>query len=530
MSWRVLEKERVLIADLHFPKAVLNGIKYREAVVKGCPVTLFQHDYQTWRALRSIGLLAPSPLYQYSWPGRFKPMHHQLETVEHLILYDKAFCLDPIGSGKTNAAIWAGDYLQSIGEIRRILVIAPLSIVDHVWARELFKTLPHRRAVVLKGSRDRKQALAKDTDYSWIIVNPDSLHIIVNHLPQVDLVVVDEFTFFKTRSTRRYKALAKLKDRKLWLMSGTPAPQAPTDAYAPIRLVNPKSISFMAFRDLTMIRVSQFRWVPRPEAEKVIAQWMQPAIRHRREECYDLPDVQVEPLKIDLTAQQEKLIDAFLRHAMAELDGKPITAANAAAVFSKVLQVMAGGVYETEADGVRTVHMVDAKPYYETVERVVAQADTPVLIFTSFRSCVIATVNHLKKRGYRVESVLGGDTGRAAVFDRFLNGELDALVAVSSTMSHGLTLTNCRVVVWASPPTSFETYNQANGRVIRKGQKNNVIIFHMVRNSIDKRLFSRLKSKERLQDAVLELLTERRKNGESKQTTSSGMDFPPGKD
>jgi len=507
MTWHIIEKKRALVAGLHFPKEAIDGIPHREITIRGNPLTVFRHDYPTWRSLRSRGLLAPSPLYQYAWPGRFKPMRHQVETVEHLVLHDKAFCLDPIGSGKTNSAIWAADYLRSIGEVHRVLVVAPLSIVEHVWARELFKTLPCCKVAIIKGTRDQKQKLAEDTDFSWIIVNPDSLHLIVDHLPGVDLVIVDEFTFFKTASTRRYKALQKLKNRRrMWLLSGTPAPQAPTDAYAPIRLINPMPISFLRFRDLTMRRVSQFRWVPRAGADKVIAEWMQPAIRHPREECYDLPDVQVEKLAVDLTSQQQKLIDAFVRDAVAYLDGKPITAANAAAVLTKVLQVMAGGVYETQSDGTRTVHAVDAKPYYETLERIVSQADTPVLIFVNFRSSAIATASYLKKQGFCVDTVLGGDKGRAAVFDRFLAGELDALVAVPSTMSHGLTLTNCRIIVWASPPLPFEVYDQANGRVIRKGQKNNVILFHLIRNSFDTELFSRLESKSRLQDAVLTLL------------------------
>lgn len=506
MSWRVFESDRVLVADCFLPDPAVEGLKFRRARVKGRDVTIFHHDYKTWRTLRSRGLLPPSPLCYYSWPGRFKPRKHQIETAEHFVLYDRCFCLDPIGSGKTLASIWAADYLQSIGELRRVLVVAPLSIVEHVWERELFKTLPHRRAVVLKGNRDRKLALAVETRFDWLITNPESLHLVADHLPEVGLIVVDEMTRFKTVSTRRYKALRRAAAaRRLWLMSGTPAPQSPLDAYAPVRLVNPEKISFLRFRDLTMKRVSQFKWVPRPEADRVIANWMQPSIRHRIEGCYDVPDVQVETVEVDQTPQQRKLVEKFMLAARATLDGKTVTAANAATVLIKVLQVMAGGVYDAD----REVHYVEAGPYYETLERLVEQADTPVLIFISFRSSALAVTRHLQSKGFNVESVLGGSSAseRAVIFDRFKRGELHALVAVPSTMSHGLTLTESRIVVWASPPFSYETYDQANGRVVRQGQTRKVIIYHLVQNSLDRDLFRRLKTKERLQDLILKRLT-----------------------
>lgn len=506
MSWRVLIDQKALVAGVHFPPAAVEGIQHRQAVVKGVPVTLFRHDYPTWRALRDRGLLAPSPLCYYDWPGRFKPMQHQVETVEHFITYDRCFCLDPIGVGKTLSAIWAADYLRSVGAVRRVLVAAPLSIVEHVWERELFLSLPGAPVAVVKGTRGRKRQIAADTRFDWLVVNPDSLPIIADCLPDVDLIIVDEFNFFKTPSTRRYKSLrTAAKGKRLWLMSGTPAPQSPMDAYAPIRLINPGSVSFLSFRDLTMARLGQFRWVPRPDADKVIAQYMQPAIRHRREDCYELPDVQVLELRADLTPQQEKLIKMFIDEARALIGNREITAANAAAVLTKILQVKAGGVYDAE----HAVHCVDADPYYETLTRVLEQADTPVLVFVGFRSSAEATAGYLEKQGFRIGRVLGGSSSRerSVVFDQFQAGDLDAIVAIPSTMSHGLNLTRSRVVIWASPPFSFETYEQANGRVVRKNQENNVVIYHLVQNYVDKILFSRLQSKKRLQDAVLELIS-----------------------
>lgn len=507
MSWLTFPDYRAVAAVAALPEAAVQGIQRRQHEVCGTPVAVFRHDYPTWRRLRTRGLLPPSPLIYYDWPGRFCPMTHQRETVEHFITHDRCFCLDAIGTGKTLSAIWASDYLLGVGAACRVLVIAPLSTIEHVWERELFQTLPHRMAAVVKGPRARKQRIAQDTRFQYVVVNPESISIIADCLPEVDLVIVDEFTKFKNYRAARTKQLRHVAaDKRLWLMSGTPAPQAPTDAYGPLRLVNPRKVSFTQFREMTMLQVSPYKWVPKGEAERVIAQWMQPAIRHKREDCYDLPAEQYERLEVDLTVKQQRLIQQFTDEAAAEIEGEQVTAANAAAVLLKILQVMAGGVYGTGAEGERVTHRVDAEPYFDAVEEVVEQSDTPVLVFCSFRSSTTVTADHLERKGYRVGRVLGGSGRRAELFDAFQASELDALVAVPSTMSHGLTLTACSTVLWASPPFSYETYDQANGRVIRKGQNRHVVIYHLVQNALAKDLFSRLQSKKKLQDNVLDLL------------------------
>jgi len=63
-------------------------------------------------------------------PGRFKPFAHQVETSAFLTLNRKAFVFSEPGTGKTLSALWAADYLLKIGEVRRCLVLCPLSIMS----------------------------------------------------------------------------------------------------------------------------------------------------------------------------------------------------------------------------------------------------------------------------------------------------------------------------------------------------------------------------------------------------------------
>lgn len=511
MTWHVVPHKEAAFTLAQLPAEALAGVPHKRATVKGKPLTLIRHTQQTYDTLRERGLLLPSPAKHYRYIGRFPPMSHQRSTVEFFVQHRKCCCLNGLGTGKSLSATWAMDYLFDQGAVRRVLIVAPLSICEHVWERELFQTLPHRTSVVLRGNRQRKQQIAADTRFDILIVNPESLHLLEGHLPMVDLIVVDEFTKFKNARSQRWRALKRLSQgTRLWLMSGTPAPQSPLDAYGPYRLVvQGRPMSYTQWRELTMYQVSQFRWIARDGAEETVAKYLQPAIRYKREDCYDLPEVQELYLDVDLTAQQTQLIEAFRKEAAAMVEEHEITAPNAAAILLKVLQVMSGGVYGHDADGARASRTVDASPLMEAVEEIVEQADTPVLVFVPFRAAVGNVAQHLEKAGYRVGVIHGGvhQRERAPLFDALQEGTIDALVAVAGTMSHGLTLTASRYVVWLQPPFSYEEYEQANGRVIRKGQRNNVVIYHIVQNRLARSLFDRLKSKARLQDAVLNLIS-----------------------
>lgn len=508
MSWHVVPEHRATFCTAHLPD--IPGVKsVRHTLRSGLPITLFRHDYQTWRQLRAAGLPVPSPEQYYSYPGRHKPRERQRDTVRFLLEYDKAFVLNGLGTGKTLSALWAADYLMRVGEVRRVLVVAPLRVCFDVWEKEIFQTVPDRKGVVLTGSRERKQQIARDVRFDYVIVNPESLHLIVDHLPNVDLVIADEFTKFKTARTRRWRALSAIsRDTRLWLMSGTPAPQSPVDAHGPIRLVRTEKITLGQWRDLTMRQVTKFKWVPRDDAEQTIAKWMQPAVRFTREEFFDMPDVQTLDLEVELTKQQQDLIAELRETAAAELAGQQITAANAAVVLSKLLQVMSGGVYGYDEEGEQVTHRVDASPFFEAVEEIVDQADTPVLIFVPFRASAVVLHEYLQKQKFNVGRVLGGDRDARDTLDAFRRGELHALVATSGTISHGVDGLQqaSRYLVWACPPYSYGEYDQANGRLIRSGQKNNVTIYHIVQNGLAKELFHRLKSKAHFQDTLLKLL------------------------
>lgn len=462
-------------------------------------------------ALRRAGHQAPSLEEGYAYPGRFAPMAHQRETVRFLLDHERAGNLSDPGTGKTLAAVWAADALMRAGAVRRVLIVAPKSILMHVWGRELFATLPHRPYAIAYGSREKKQALASNTDVQFVIVNYESLHLLEGYLPEVDLVIADEATKIKEPRSRRTQALQRIaQGKRLWLLTGTPAPQAPTDAYMACRLLrNSNYKSFRAFRDLTMVQVTSFKWIAREGAAAIVHRELQPSIRFRRDDCLDLPEQQVVDLDIDPSDQQKKLADQFIKQAWAELEGQKITAVNAGVALSKSLQVLAGGVYHpTGEDEEQGATAVDATPLLEALTAIIEQTDGPVLIFAPFRISVEVIHAKLKAVGLDGACVTGATSNddRVRIFDQVQNRSLDYMIAIPQTVSHGLTLTASNTVVWVGPVFSFETYEQANARVNRTGQTRKSVVFRISQLPLTKALYRRLDERATLQDTILRLM------------------------
>lgn len=512
MTWHIVEGREAAYTEVAIPPELLQGVPHK----RGNNVTVIKHDYMSWLRLQSRGLVIPGPIAHYDFPGPREPFIHQYVTADFLTRNPKAFCFNGLGCGKTLSALWAMDYLRKQGIVKRILIVAPWAVLDTAWVPELFQSTPYLNTRLLEGTAEKKRANAVNPQTDVVMVNPESAHIIADYVVKkgaFDLVIVDESTKFKNPSTRRWKALKKIADRSryLWLMTGTPTPQSPEDAYGQIRLVRNKYLSARAWKGLTMTQISRFKWVPKAGASKTIAEWMQPAVWYKREDCPDMPDMPAPiTLKVRLSKEQQELSDKLKDEALAMVEGGEIRAPNAAAIMTKLLQVQCGGVYAMDDTGDNVTHKVPSKPFFTAVEDFIEQADTMVLTLASFRASAGMIYERLQKSGYRV-ALYHGDVPKAERSDilrQARKGNLDALVAVPSTMSHGVDglQDSARFILWTSPPTSSETYHQTNGRLVRKGQQNKVVLAHIITSPLAKDLYARLESRQRLESAVLDYI------------------------
>jgi len=483
-------------------------------------------DMGTMQLARQIGLPAWSPIEKdYDWPGQFRPKSHQRTMASFLTLHPRCLNLSAMRTGKTMAFIWAADYLMTLGLIKRALVICTLSNMERVWDKEIFRHMLGRRTCqILYGSKEQRlEQLAKPADF--YIVNHDGVKIgtrksarglalgdfaqaiIDRH--DIDLVGIDEATAFKHSASTRFKVCKHIVDAKpyVWLLTGTPAPQGPTDAWALRKLLFPKTTeAFMAFRERTMMRVSQFKWIARKDAPDTVAKFLQPAIRFAREDCIEIPPVTIEQADCELSPAQQKAYDELKKDLAVSLEGgHKINAVNEAVLRIKLLQISMGAIYGAE----REVHAIDAAPRLQLLRDLLEEADSKILVFAPLTSVVNMLEREIDKFGFSVAKVTGGTSAkdRAKIFRDFEQGaDPHTIVADPGCVAHGLDLTSAGTVIWFGPTDKLETYQQANARIDGPNQKCKQVAIQIASTPVEREIYKRLDANASLQGAILDIV------------------------
>jgi SNF2 family DNA or RNA helicase len=417
-------------------------------------------------------------------------MSHQKETASFLTLHRRAFVFNDPGTGKTLSALWAADYLMKRGDVRRVLILCPLSIMHSAWMQDLGNSVIHRSAVVAHHAQAARRIELIQENYEFVIINYEGLSLIANEVRadgRFDLVIVDEANAYKNPQTKRWKALNSIikPDTYLWMMTGTPASQSPVDAYGLAKLVNPNGVPkfYTAWRDAVMNKITMFKWAPKLDAADKVYEALQPAIRYSKAQC------------LDLTPQQAKYYNLLKTQMLVMAAGETITAVNAAAALNKLLQISAGVAYTDNKEVVE----FDATPRLNVLMEALEQTDRKVIIFALFRSAIDAISEYLNKNGIANEQIHGGVTAtkRGDIIKRFqTQPNPRVLVMQPAATAHGITLTAADTVIFYGPLMSVEQYTQCIARADRKGQNaDKVTVIHIEGSPVEKKMFKALTAK-----------------------------------
>ena len=453
------------------------------------------------RVLKNLGVKnVPSPIIKrYDWPGRFKPMAHQVDTAAFLTLHRRAFVFNDPGTGKTLSALWAADYLMKRGEVRRILVLCPLSIMFSAWMGDIANSVIHRSCIVAHHHQAARRIEMIQSDYEIVITNYEGLALMADEINadgRFDLIVVDEANAYKNVQTNRWKALNKIvrADTHLWMMTGTPAAQSPVDAYGLARLVNPTGVPrFMTgWRDKVMYKATQFKWVPKENAKEQVHEALQPSIRFTKDQCLDLPPVLTTTREVEMSPQQKKYYNLLKEQMVVQAAGETITAVNAATALNKLLQISCGAAYTDDKEVVE----FDASPRLSVLREIMVETNRKVLIFALFRSAIETITESLTSAGYNVAQIHGGiGASKRNMIIRGFQTEPNpqVLVMQPQASAHGITLTAADTVVFYGPLMSVEQYIQSIARADRKGQDSDkVTVVHIQSSPIERKMFKAL--------------------------------------
>lgn len=487
------------------------------------PLTLRNAQLLRWQNYPVVPIVTDE---SYDWPiaRGLKPLPHQRIMVNFSVLHPRMFNLSSMGTMKTLSTLWAADFLMKQhpkGKFKA-LIVAPLSTLNYVWGSAIFKNFFGRRTFsILHGSSAQRSA-ALDKDVDFYIVNFDGVGVgtltrnkfeiqgfskELMDRADIQLAIVDEASAHKDHTTKRHRIARKVFGAKpyLWLLSGSPTPNAPTDAYGLAKLVNNAfGKSFKTFQMDTMEQITQFKWLPRRDGYEKARQILSPSIRYALEDVWDGPEMTIQMREVELTDEQKKLMLALKKDFQLTVkSGKPITAANEAAARQKFIQISLGAIYDEN----HSVHFIDASPRLRELRSMIDEATGKILIFAPLTSIVEFLYKQLD--GYEREIVNGNTSqkDRTRIFGAFQSeGGPRILIADPGTMAHGLDLWMARSVFWYGPIDKAEIFDQANHRAYRPGQRFPVNVVQLASNTLEREIFRRLENNLSLQGTLLDMI------------------------
>jgi SNF2 family DNA or RNA helicase len=504
---------RSVVLKLRDPSRVLTALPRLSRVINAPEGNVqVKHTLETTLKLNELGINVPSPVdYQYNWPGKYTPFVHQRPMTDFHVRNLKCLNLSEMGIGKSFSALWAADYLISIGEVHKTLILSPLSILETIWQQDIFDVLMHRSSVVTHGDREyRLNAFAMDVDFyiaNHDMIRDQEIAKLVRKRKDIDLIILDEASFFRNSRNLSYKyfAWAIENKKRVWLLTGTPCPNAPTDAWALARIICPNRVPrfFGAFQRMTMRQVEQYKWRPVNGHEQIVFDALQPAIRILKKDCMSLPPLTVANRRTTLTAEQEKQFKLMRDFMILQHKTTKITAVNAADAINKLRQICCGAVkngediYETIDHSIRLKELIS----------VINEATAKVIVIVPFKGIIRALETELAK--HFTLAVLNGDVSikeRNRIIRAFKSGpDPRLLLCHPRVASHGLNLTEADTTVFYAPIYSNDEYTQVIERFNRTGQTRKMTVVRIATCSFEQAIYNLLDSRALHQDSILKL-------------------------
>lgn len=501
-------------ASLVPPGLIIHGARPAPPVPQlgGKPAWLVPHTLETHRPLVGLGGRLPAPIINtYDW-NRSHPFQSQKVTAAFLTLNKRAYVLSEMGTGKTRSALYAIDWMLKTGVISRAIIAAPLSTLTCVWEKEISFWFPDINPVILHGSRQKRIKLLSDPSWNLCIVNHDGLKVMLEFLKRgranTQLFLVDELAVFRNQRTDMWRAGRQIADahQYVWGMTGSPTPNAPSDAWAQVRLVEPSRapMTFTTFRESVENKVTLYKWEPKVGAEQTVHALMQPAVRYVRKEVKELPPSTEIDRTVSLSDLQKKLYARMKEHLILMHSSGQVTAVNAGVLLYKLAQIAGGVVYDDDGNAVE----IGAPDRLKVTMELVDEATGKVIIFAGFRHTLRLIEAAVAKAKHSYGIVHGGinQNARNRIFTDFQTSkDPRILIAHPRTMAHGLTLTAASTMIWYTPYPGRETYEQACARITRIGQTQPALIIRLIGSPIEHEMYRILRKRGNWQQSCLDL-------------------------
>lgn len=442
---------------------------------------------------------------------KYVPHEYQKYAEEFIINHPACALMLDMGLGKTVislTAIWL--LLFDYFELSKVLVIAPLRVAQDTWSNECEKW-EHLKGLriskVLGNEKERRLALARKADI--YIINRENVEWMCDSYKfDFDMVVIDELSSFKSSTAKRFKALRKVRPivKRIVGLTGTPVPNSLMDLWSQINLIDMgerlgRFISNYRNEYFVPDKRNQqviFSYKPREGAEKLIYNTISDiCVSMKACDYLKMPERIDNVVEVQMSEKEQALYQKLENEMILPFDDGDIDAVNAAALSNKLLQMANGAVYD-EFRAVKQIH----KRKLDALEDLIESANgKPILIFYAYK--------HDKERiseRFKVTEILTSED-----ISKWNNSKIPIAIAHPASTGHGLNLqAGGSTVIWFGLTWSLELYQQANARLWRQGQKETVVIYHIVtKGTVDEDVIKALENKDIGQEALLQAVKAR---------------------
>lgn len=442
---------------------------------------------------------------------KYNPHKYQSYATDFIISHPIAAVFLEMGLGKSVITLTAITKLKAEDAICKVLVIAPLRVARDTWPSEIakwdhLKNLDY--AVAVGTEAERKAAVLKNATVT--IINRENVDWLINRsrLPfDFDMVVIDELSSFKSYGAKRFKALLKVRPfiKRIVGLTGTPSSNGLMDLWAEFRVLD---FGKRLGRYITRYRLSYFEpdkrnaqmvfsYKPLPDAEKQIYEKISDiTISMKSVDYLDMPECIINEVPVYMSSSEQSVYDDFREDMVTKLKDDVIDAANAAVLSGKLLQMANGAVYDEEGF---SHHIHDRK--LDALEDLIEGANgKPVLVAYWFKHDLERIEARLKSLHIPYARLDKPDS-----IKRWNNGEVPVMLIHPASAGHGLNLqAGGSTLIWFGLTWSLELYQQTNARLWRQGQKETVVLHHIIcKDTIDEDVMAALKRKEKVQSDLI---------------------------
>ena len=445
---------------------------------------------------------------------KYSPHDYQTYAIRFIEEHQVAAILLDMGMGKSSITLSAiEDLMYERFEIRRVLIIAPLRVARHTWPEEIEKW-DHlkglRYSVAVGTAAERLAALKADADI--YIINRENVPWLIQDsgLPfDYDMVVIDELSSFKSWQSKRFRALMKVrpKVKRIVGLTGTPSSNGLMDLFAEFKLLDmgERLGKFIGWYRNAFFRpdrmngpvVYSYKLLPGAD-QKIYDRISDITISMKNTDHLKMPELISVSEKVYLDDAETAKYQTMLHELVLQLPEKEITAANAAALSGKLLQMANGALYTDDGEVVK-IH--DRK--LDALEDLIEAANgKPVLVAYWYKHDLQRIEERLKAKGISFER-MDSDSS----ISRWNKGEIPVALIHPASAGHGLNLQQGgNTLIWFGLTWSLELYQQTVARLWRQGQQSGtVIVQHIITaDTIDERVMKALQQKDRTQSALID--------------------------